>query len=139
MWSRGNTVQWINGYPSQELMTSEINLGHCYVCLNDSGAIVATFCLIPGVDPTYAVIEGGHWLNDEPYATIHRLASDGSVKGITDIVMNWCKEQYNNLRADTHSDNSVMQQALLRNGFVECGIIYVANGTPRLAYQWCKS
>ena len=100
---------------------------------------LATFCLIEGEDVTYSRIEKGEWLNNEPYATIHRLASDGSVKGLTNEVVNWCKLSHQNLRADTHQNNIVMQKALLRDGFKECGIIYVANGTPRLAYHWCKS
>ena len=28
-----------------------------------------------------------------------------------------------------------MQHLLEKNGFTPCGIIYVANGTPRIAYQ----
>ena len=28
-----------------------------------------------------------------------------------------------------------MQHILEKQGFVRCGIIYVANGTPRIAYQ----
>jgi RimJ/RimL family protein N-acetyltransferase len=36
---------------------------------------------------------------------------------------------------DTHQDNVVMQRILEKLGFTYCGIIFVANGTPRLAYQ----
>jgi hypothetical protein len=81
MHSHGNINQWNSAYPQRELMRSEIACGHCYVVCND-GAVVGTFCLIFGEDPTYAVIEDGQWKNEAPYATIHRLASDGSVKGI---------------------------------------------------------
>ena len=36
--------------------------------------------MIYGKDPTYDVIDQGAWLNEEPYATIHRLVSSGVEK-----------------------------------------------------------
>ena len=39
------------------------------------------------------------------------------------------------LRIDTHADNHVMQDLVTRNGFVYCGRILLANGSPRLAYH----
>ena len=72
----GNLKQWTGGYPSRELVTKDIEAGHSYVCLNEKGDIIGTFTFIPGKDPTYARIYDGQWLDDEqPYATIHRLAS----------------------------------------------------------------
>ena len=136
MKSSGNPNQWINGYPQEELIKNEIDQGHCFVCVNnDDGMVVATFCLIQGPDPTYSYIEDGAWPDNEPYYVIHRLASDGSVKGITGFCIDWCQQISPCLRADTHHDNKVMQHLLEKNGFERCGIIYVANGTPRIAYQ----
>lgn len=135
MQSTGNVGQWINGYPQRELVEAGINSGHCYVCENEEGNIIGTFCFIPGPDPTYACIEGGDWLDDEPYYVIHRLASDGSCKGIGRSCIEWCTKRCGNLRADTHADNKVVQHLLEKHGFLRCGIIYVANGTPRIAYQ----
>ena len=40
-----------------------------------------------------------------------------------------------NIRVDTHRDNKVMQHILTKQGFQRCGIIYVKNGTERIAYQ----
>ena len=40
-----------------------------------------------------------------------------------------------NIRIDTHKDNKIMQGLLERHGFSYCGIIYLLNGAPRLAYQ----
>lgn len=89
-----------------------------------------------GVDPTYQVIEDGAWLNDTlPYGTIHRLASSGKSKGVASAVIEWCLEHCQSLRADTHADNQIMQHLLEKNGFTRCGIIHVADGTPRIAYQ----
>ena len=52
-----------------------------------------------------------------------------------DLCLEWCSSHCPNLRVDTHRDNKVLQNILLKNGFTYCGIIYVKNGTERLAYQ----
>ncbi len=110
MASVGNGNQWINGYPQRELIAKEITDGHCYACEDEHGKIVGTFCFVPSPDPFYSIIEDGAWLNDDPYYVIHRIASDGSYKGIGDICLNWCTKQYPSLRADTHKDNIIMQK-----------------------------
>ena len=135
MESTGNPNQWINGYPQRALIAEEISQEHCYVCQDEEGKTIGTFCFVPSPDPNYARIEDGAWLNDAPYHVIHRLASDGSEKGIFKACIDWCALQDTNLRADTHADNKVMQHLLEKNGFIRCGIIYVSNGTPRIAYQ----
>jgi len=135
MQSTGNTYQWINGYPQRELIAQEIAAKHCYVCLNEQEVPVGTFCFIEGPDPTYAYIEDGKWLDEAPYWVIHRLASDGSCHGIFEACIEWCAQRTPNLRIDTHADNKVMQHLVEKSGFTRCGIIYIANGTPRIAYQ----
>lgn len=135
MAASGNPNQWVNGYPQRELIEREIRLAHCYACCTSQGRVVATFCFLPSPDPFYDRIDDGQWLNDAPYYVIHRLASDGTVKGIGKICIDWCGAQCGNLRIDTHADNRVMQRLAERCGFQRCGIVYVANGTPRIAYQ----
>ena len=79
------------------------------------------------------------WLESRanlPYHVIHRLASDGSVKGVGRAVFGWCMERCGNLRVDTHADNTTMLSLLDRLGFTRCGTIYVEDGTPRTAFQW---
>lgn len=39
------------------------------------------------------------------------------------------------MRIDTHENNKVMQHLIKKNGFQECGIIYVEDGSPRIAYE----
>ncbi len=134
MHSHGNVNQWNGAYPQRELMSSEIACGHCYVVC-DADNVVGTFCLIFGEDPTYAVIDDGQWKNEAPYGTIHRLASDGSVKGIGHACIEFCYNILENLRADTHEDNLTMQHLLEKEGFVRCGIIHLKDGAPRIAYQ----
>ena len=50
------------------------------------------FALFEGEDPTYAYIEGGHWLNNAPYVTIHRLAGDGQMHGLFPCAVRYCQE-----------------------------------------------
>lgn len=135
MQENGNPNQWINGYPSIELIKDEIEKKHCYVCQGENGEILGTFCFISGEDPTYNHIENGSWLNNDPYSVVHRLATSGKQKGIASVCFKWCFQQCDNIRVDTHKDNLVMQHVLEKNGFIRCGIIYTHNGTPRIAYQ----
>ena len=131
----GNKSQWDDGYPQRGLMTKEIKSGHCYVCCKTDGKAVATFCLIKGPDATYSKIYDGQWLDDEPYYVVHRLASDGSVKGAGRFCLEWCLERHSSLRVDTHADNLPMQRLALRCGFAKCGRICLDDGSWRLAYQ----
>ena len=135
MQATGNPNQWIDGYPSCELITRDIVQENCYAMENEEASVVATFCFLPGPDPTYARIFDGAWLNDRPYGVIHRLASDGTQKGVAAACFAWSSERLPELRADTHRDNLVMQHLLKKYGFVPCGTILSANGTPRLAFQ----
>ena len=52
--------------------------------------------------------------------------------------VDFCSEKCTHLRADTHEDNKIMQKVVLKNGFQETGIIYVEDGTPRIAYEKVK-
>jgi RimJ/RimL family protein N-acetyltransferase len=134
----GNPHQWINGYPTSELIRSDIENGNSYIFRRDDGNICAAFTFIIGADATYHIIDQGQWLNDEPYGVIHRLASDGSEHGVGRQCLDWCFSRINNIRVDTHKDNLIMQHTLTSYGFSYCGIIYTHNGTERLAYQMKK-
>ena len=129
----GNPTQWSATYPGAELMQQQIARGVCYVVMGE-GAIQAVFCLIPGDEPTYRIMEDGAWPEDLPYATIHRMASAGQVRGIGQFCIDWCLRQGLPVRADTHADNVYMQRALEKSGFVRCGRIYTEDGSPRWAY-----
>ncbi len=136
MRKNGNLKQWTNGYPGRELIRKDIEAGHSYACLNQTGCIIGTFAFIPGKEPTYARIYEGQWLDDKhPYATIHRLASTENSHGVAAACLEWCHAQIKNLRADTHRDNLILQHILQKHGFSYCGIIYLSNGDERLAYQ----
>lgn len=134
MRSQGNPSQWREGYPPRDQIVAEIAAGCHFSCFCD-GNLVGVFSFIKGEDPTYAYIKEGAWPNDEPYGTIHRLASAGVMPGVASACVAWCAARCKQLRADTHRDNLVMQHILQRHGFVRCGIIYVQNGSERIAYQ----
>lgn len=131
----GNPSQWGSSYPSRELIEQDILTNRLFVYLIN-GRMEAVFAFVLGEDPTYTSIEDGAWLNDTlPYGTVHRLASAGLRRGVGTQVLEWCLEHCESLRADTHADNKPMQRVLEKNGFTRCGIIHVADGTPRIAYQ----
>ena len=134
----GNPDQWSEDYPGKELLKSDIASGDSHVILSE-GRIVATFVLRPGNDPTYDTIYDGNWPDDLPYATIHRIASRGERKGMLHAAMQYALERYSAIRIDTHRDNTVMRNAIAKEGFTYCGIIHCWNGTERLAYQFTKS
>jgi RimJ/RimL family protein N-acetyltransferase len=132
-----NNPQWSDGHPRRELAEADIKNALSYVCVRDND-VVGVFAFILGTDTTYLEIRG-QWLNDEPYATIHRIAKRNGVgKGVFDECVAFCKTQIDNLRIDTHEDNATMRHLLVKFGFQYCGIIKLANGEDRLAYQWVK-
>lgn len=137
MRSKGNKLQWNDGYPSRQTLENDMAEGNSYV-IQLSHKVIASFYFKIGIEPTYAQIYDGKWHNTDPYGVIHRAASDGMVKGIMKIILDFCFVQCHNIRIDTHRDNKVMQDALLRYGFSYCGIIYLSNGDERLAYQYVK-
>lgn len=134
MLSIGNTTQWPSDYPNINDVKSDIQNEKQYICL-ENDVVVASFSFQEGPDPTYLNIINGAWLNDSPYYVIHRLASDGSVKGLGRKIFEWCSTQCNNIRVDTHEDNDIMLHLFKVLGFTYCGKITVYNGTERLAFQ----
>lgn len=80
MRANGNASQWGDEYPDRSIVTYDIACGSSYVML-ENGEIVGTFALFLGEDESYRVIEDGTWHLDQPYGTIHRLASNGKARG----------------------------------------------------------
>lgn len=135
MRSSGNVHQWKDGYPSESVIENDIRMGVGYVVL-DAGTIVAYFAFIPSPEPTYARIDDGRWLDESaPYHVIHRIASTPDSHGVFQTLMDWCFTKERNIRIDTHRDNCIMQHCISSYGFSYCGIIYLASGDRRLAYQ----
>ncbi len=129
----GNPTQWQDDRPDENFVKQDILKGNSYVVEND-GKIVGTFAFIIGIDPTYTEIDGS-WLNDKEYGTIHRIASDGTAKGIFKAVLDYVCRFGVDIRIDTHEDNKRMLHLIENNGFVRCGIIITDDGTERIAFQ----
>ena len=117
--------QWQNGYPQPELIANDIANGVSYL-----------------LEPTYNYIEG-KWLTDEEaFVVIHRqtIRPDRRGQRLSDLFFGYaeqlCRERgVRSMRIDTHEGNLPMQRAVERYGFVRCGVIYLDNGDPRLAYE----
>lgn len=133
MRKNGNHSQWGKGDEPEALIEGDICQGNLYVL--EEADIHAVFAFIIGEDPTCLEIEEGNWKSEEPYAAVHRVASDGTVQGVLGHVMDYCSAQVPHLRIDTHTDNKVMQHVLEKYGFVSCGIVHVPDGSPRIAYE----
>ena len=155
----GNHDQWsAPGFPDDSLLLRDIDQGGGFVIESferwpvaaghDEGNtvmpgltghlaaphIVAYFALLPSPEPTYDYIDGA-WLTDEPYGVIHRMASYPDAHGIFAAIMVFAAERYAHLRIDTHRDNRIMRHLIEKHGFTYCGIIWLADCTPRLAYE----
>lgn len=136
MRASGNTGQWVGGYPSETVVLDDIRHGFGYAVIAEDGRLSGYFAFIPSPEPTYARIFEGEWLDDTlPYHVVHRIGSYPDVHGVFRTIMDWCFERDANIRIDTHRDNRIMQHNILKYGFLYCGIIYLASGDERLAYQ----
>ena len=157
MRASGNLDQWNDSYPSQDIILNDIDNGYCVLLCEHSetdGAetIIASMSFIPGPDPTYSYIEkgpwdttqsptNGSWIDDRPYYVIHRIAvaepGHNAAKALLDWGFAYIKENdaAYSIRIDTHRDNVIMQHILRKYGFDLCGVIYLASGAPRDAYQ----
>jgi len=133
MAQHGNPNQWGNSKPELKDLKDDIRKGNLYVVVNQ-GTIYGVFAFILGEDPTYIRIYEGSWRSREPYGTIHRIAGNGA-GGILHTCVAYCEKIISYLRIDTHQDNYVMQNAVKKEGFEKCGIIYIADGSPRIAYD----
>ena len=136
--------QWQNGYPSEDVILSDIDNDQSYICDVD-GKICGTFAMLTEGEPTYDKIYDGHWLTGDEshdYIAIHRVAISVSSRGsglsgkIIEHAADFAKKNgRKSLRIDTHRGNKVMRRMLEKNGFIHCGVIYLENGDERVAYE----
>ena len=133
----GNLQQWSGNYPTEAIISRDIDAGNCFV-LCEEDEIIGTMALIPGPDPTYAVIDG-EWPDEAPYYVIHRIATSAPGRNTAKFMFDWafghiaskgCKV----IRIDTHKDNCIMKHILSKYGFSMCGVIWLEDGAPRDAY-----
>ena len=62
----GNMHQWGEGYPSEAVITDDVERNGGFV-IEDSGCIVGYFAFLPSPEPTYSKIYEGEWLDDKEH------------------------------------------------------------------------
>lgn len=137
----GNPRQWGDVWPPADVIQNDINEQKNYVYVDDQDVAHAVFYYRYGdhCDPTYDVIHDGSWKEETPYGVVHRIASDGEIRGAGKECIRWAMEKSGHLRIDTHGDNKVMQKVVTSLGFEYCGIIYVEeDNDPRFAYEYIR-
>lgn len=132
-----NPNQWAANYPHRNLLVEDIRLGQSYICIQQD-EIIGTFCFYQENDPCYSKIEEGSWLNADPYGVIHRIATVTHQYGVGGFCVDYCKTKSENIRIDTYKENIIMQNFLVKHGFIHCGTIYLADGDSRMAYHYAK-
>lgn len=133
MAATGNPNQWGKTNPTADKLKAHIENGDLYLIIRQ-GEIAGVFAFIFGEDPTYGYIDGA-WHSQTPYAAIHCVASSGKSGGVFGELMEYCAARCAHLRIDTYHDNHIMQKVIRRHGFLHCGTIYLANGSPRMAFD----
>ena len=131
MAENGNPTQWGQHHPAREILENDICLNRLYV-VEDNGRLCGVFMFQVGDVPTYAHIEGS-WRSSARYGVIHRIAGVGG--GVFAAALDYCSGISGHLRIDTYADNKPMQHVVEKAGFSKRGIIYVEDGTPRIAYD----
>lgn len=133
--------QWQNNYPNVETISNDIDNNNSYILLKDSN-IVATAAVSFDGEKTYDLIYDGEWISNNEYAVIHRIAVANNYKGLglsSEIIKNVEKLCLNkgvdSIKVDTHEENLSMQSLLKKNKFQYCGIIYLEDGSKRIAFE----
>lgn len=131
--------QWQGKDPTPEDLSENIKAGCCYFFKDDT--VVGMAVLKEGADPTYDVIDG-KWLTDGDYLTVHQFVVDDNRKGegmsrrMMERIFAYAKfKGIPAIRIDTHADNFRMRGLIESAGFTYCGVITVADGTERVAYE----
>ena len=138
MHTHGNPNQWNDGHPCARDLSQDIAQGILYV-IRENGIILGAFSMKEGEDPTYQTIEGKSWRSDGAASLVlHKVCSSQKRKGIGHEIMTYAKAQGRDLRIDTHRDNRFMKALLQKEGFSELGVIRLANGDPRDAYEFLQ-
>ena len=134
--------QWQYGYPSRDIIKDDVSKGISYIVKDECDEILATFCLREDEEPTYKEIYDGVWLNKGESLALHIIAICDKARGkgiagqIITFIGQKCREcNVLSVKVDTHQGNVPMRKMLEKNGFAYCGIIHLATGEERVAYE----
>ncbi|MCI2778905.1 GNAT family N-acetyltransferase [Clostridium perfringens] len=133
--------QWQDGYPEKEDLRRDIESGNSYVLTNKDEIVATTVISLDG-ESTYNSIFNGEWITNEDYIVMHRVAVHDKYKGkgifkelIKEAEILALNKGISSIKIDTHRDNISMQRAVVKNDFKKCGIIYLEDGSERIAFE----
>ena len=133
--------QWQDGYPAKEDLRRDIESGNSYVLTNKDEIVATTVISLDG-ESTYNSIFNGEWITNEEYIVMHRVAVHEKYKGkgiFKELIKEAASLALNkgifSIKIDTHRDNISMQRAVVKNNFKRCGIIYLEDGSERIAFE----
>jgi len=137
--------QWQDGYPDAAALKKDVDGQQCWLLVVD-GQVAGTATMIIGDEPSYVNIEDGQWQNNQdPYATIHRIAIGAGFGGqhlshyfFSNLISQAYHEGVRNFRMDTHAQNQQLQAIARSFGYKHRGTIYVTEQTSdasRLAFE----
>lgn len=142
--SQGSS-QWNlpDGYPNECDLIKDINNKECYIYI-ENNTIIGVMVIMESIDENYNEIDGS-WLNNDKYASIHRIAVRNNyhnqqigykmLKLAETIIMD--KNIYS-IKIDTHKINIPMIKTLNNIDYTYCGVITLKRSKEdnlRNAYQ----
>lgn len=136
------TFQWKDNYPNEITYKNDLEENHIFVVLSDN-SIAGVMTVLTKEELDYNVIDG-KWLNNDPYITIHRIAVKKEYlhQGLGSKLITFAKEfalknNFKNIKIDTHENNIHMKKMLEKHNFKYCGVIYLheKNMETRDAFQ----
>lgn len=139
--------QWKGGYPSIDIIKSDIRGGFCYVAVDDEDDILGTLAVTLGPDDEYEQING-RWMldNESNYAIIHRCATSkkASRKGVMKKLFMFAEDvamacECGSIRLTTHETNQSMRGLAESLGYYVCGVVEISDGaeidSQRVGYE----
>jgi GNAT superfamily N-acetyltransferase len=131
--------QWQEGVPGRESFITDVQNGAAYV-IEDEGKVIGTVQIID-CEPYYDVITDGSWTTENALVA-HRVAvsNDCRKHGVGSMLIAEAEKIARQmgkeaLRLDTHEKNFRMRGMLEKNGFKAVGVVYMPDGSPRIAYE----
>lgn len=134
--------QWQDGYPTDAQLILDIEKGVTRLLLQQQ-TTMGTAALCFGEEADYKIIREGNWITEgTPYAAIHRIAVRIALrgKGASAALVQYMEKEAKDggafsVRVDTHPGNLTMLRFLQKQGYTRCGLINLATGATRVAFE----
>lgn len=140
-----NQWQDTDGYPNDKAFIKDFAENEVLVC-TDGELIIGVLVVSFQAEECYKNIVQGEWLNNNPYAVIHRLAVKKEYyhKGVAKQLLDKAeylilKKGIYDIKVDTHEQNIAVQHLLESFDYIYTGVIYLLRpdvvDKRRLAYH----